>query len=292
MISCFRSSVCSYLRVLSKHSVQKRSLAFGLRRNMAMKFVDVGEKSDVPVILIHAFPLNKTFWNGQISGLSSKARLIAPDTPGFGDSPALDVQEATMADYAAAYVRLLDELQIKKAVFAGCSMGGYVLLQLWRQAPERVGGLIFCDTRADADGPDARAGRYKTIEQVQKEGTKQMSETMVTKVFSDRMRPLRPEQVQQVKDWVLAAPVVGVVQASQAMATRPDSTDLLPTITVPTLVICGSEDPITGEAVMQSLKSVPGSKFELIADAGHLAPFDSTEAVNAAIGAFLDTVKL
>ena len=65
----------------------------------------------------------------------------------------------------SAILKFLDELSIAKAVFGGCSWGGYIMFEIWRQSPQRVGGFIFCNTRADQDPEEARLNRYKTAEQ-------------------------------------------------------------------------------------------------------------------------------
>ena len=95
----------------------------------------------------------------------------------MGESPAFNKEIPTINDYAQGIplithfslteiLKLLDQLNISKAVFAGCSMGGYILFEIWRIAPERVTGLIFCNTRADPDTEEGKQGRYKAIEQI------------------------------------------------------------------------------------------------------------------------------
>jgi pimeloyl-ACP methyl ester carboxylesterase len=97
---------------------------------------------------------------------------------------------------------------------------------------------------------------------VKAEGTKPMSESMIGRVFSQKMIPLRSEAVNQVKQWILASPPQGVIHANIAMATRVDSTSTLATINVPTLIISGTEDPITGEAIMKPMiEGIKGNKY-------------------------------
>jgi pimeloyl-ACP methyl ester carboxylesterase len=74
---------------------------------------------------LKAFPFRRQFWDAQLEGLPKNIRVIAVDLPGFGESPALPLETITISDYTKAIFQLLDELQIKKAIFGGCSIGGY-----------------------------------------------------------------------------------------------------------------------------------------------------------------------
>lgn len=99
--------------------------------------------SNEALVLIHAFPLNHNFWNFQLEtlGKDSGYRVIALDLPGFGESKPLSLQEnekPSISHYAQSIFALLDHLKIQKAIFVGCSMGGYILFEIWRQQPQRV----------------------------------------------------------------------------------------------------------------------------------------------------------
>lgn len=150
-------------------------------------------------------------------------------------------------------------------------------------------GLIFCGSRCEADTEEGKAGRYKTIETLKQEGTKQMSEGMISKVFSANLISLKGDKVAQVKEWILKAPVIGAIHGSLAMANRVDSTPTLKTITVPTLLITGTDDPITGESIMKPMKDgISGSEMIVIKNAGHLAPFDSPDETTFLMKHFLN----
>jgi len=258
---------------------------------MSLHFEEIGNPNLPTIVLIHAYPLNHHFWVNQLKGLSHVAHLIALDLPGFGKSPPLNTQEPMMSHYVDTIVSLLQKLNIPKAIFVGCSLGGYVLFEIWRKHPDRVQGLIFCNTKAEADGDEARAGRFKTIERVKKEGnTKFLVEEMIPKFFSGRMIQINTQKVEQVKDIIRSCPSEGVIEASHAMASRPNSIPTLSTINVPTLILSGTEDPITGENVMKPIREgIKGIyvSYVLIKDGGHLSPIDSPEQTNDAIISFL-----
>ena len=128
---------------------------------MNLAFSESGKPKPLSLILVHAFPLNGAMWKHQLKDLQDVLHVIAPDLPGFGRSKPLE--EAPGVDgYAKALIQFMDAKGIASAIFGGCSMGGYILFELWRQAPERVTGLILCDTRAEADTPEAREKRPMT----------------------------------------------------------------------------------------------------------------------------------
>src|SRR5580698_479845 len=108
----------------------------------------------LPVVFLHPTPLDHDYWRPLSEGLGG-IRAIVPDLRGHGQSelgsdlpvgsfPRVpDAPVLTMAQLAADVLALLDHLGIPEAVFAGCSIGGYVMLELWRQAQKRMRGLVF-----------------------------------------------------------------------------------------------------------------------------------------------------
>jgi 3-oxoadipate enol-lactonase len=165
---------------------------------MNLSYTMKGSSDNLPLVLIHAFPLNKAMWRHQLEDLSDIACVIAPDTPGFGESPVLS-EPPTMNAYVKKFQDLLSSLNIEKAVFCGCSMGGYILFELWRQCPERVAGLILCDTRAEADGEEARKKRENSIEQVNAQGTQATAEAMLPVLAGQHTRQNRQALVEEIK---------------------------------------------------------------------------------------------
>ena len=108
------------------------------RQGMSLEYDDIG--NGVPLLLIHAFPCDRTLWRTQIAGLSQLYRVIAPDLRGFGQSSETDGEAVTMDQYASDLKSLLDSLNVKQAVIGGLSMGGYVALAFYAQYPDRVKG--------------------------------------------------------------------------------------------------------------------------------------------------------
>ena len=222
------------------------------------------------ILWIHGFPLTPAIFEKQraIRGVS---HLM----------PALPPLES-MDDYARFAVSQLDEQGIEKATFAGLSMGGYICFAVQRLFPERVGGLILIDTRETADSDEARKGRYDSIARVEEEGVKAVADAMLPKmVASDALKP-------EVREIMLSTSPEYVKAALRAMATRPDSSPLLPTISVPTLILVGENDSITPPADAERMaRGISGARLVTIAGAGHLSNYEKPAEVNAAIDSAL-----
>ncbi len=250
---------------------------------MNISYSEKGDMSALPLVLIHAFPLNRRMWTRQMDGLSDKLRTLAPDLPGFGETP-VHVDDQSMAAYVKKLKQFLDGKGIYKAVFAGCSMGGYVLFEFWRTYPDTMSGMILCDTRAEADTEETKANRMKSIEDVREKGIGPLAETMIPKLLSSETVSSREELVSEVREIILSNTTEGVANALAAMAERPDSTDTLNIIDIPTLLIAGKEDIITPPEVAENMQTkMKNARVEIIPGAGHLSPIERPELVNQSI---------
>jgi pimeloyl-ACP methyl ester carboxylesterase len=258
-----------------------------------ISYVDRG--AGVPVLLVHGFPLDHTMWAAQIDALAETARVIGPDLRGFGQTPLGSVDASrgvTMGQYADDLVELLDALSIREPiVLCGFSMGGYVAWQFVRKCPTRLRALVQCDTRAAADSEEARAGRIKMAENVADWGSSRVAEMMGPKLLAPQTFQELPEVVRAVREVVGKTLPASIAAAQQGMAARPDMTSLLPKIAVPTLVVVGEHDAISPPDEMKSIATaIPGSRFVVIPDAGHMTTMENPGAVNLALVGFIETV--
>src|SRR2546426_5639314 len=111
-----------------------------------------------PVVLLHPFPAHHELWLPGAQTLVSRCRVILPDLRGHGDS---DIGEgpATMEKHASDIARVMDDAGAGRAPLIGVSIGGYSLFEFWRKCRGRVAALGLCNTKAPADGNEARAAR-------------------------------------------------------------------------------------------------------------------------------------
>lgn len=239
------------------------------------------------LLLLHAFPLSRAMWSGQVEAFERQWRVVRFDVRGLGESSASDgiVTMERIADDAAA---ILDHVGGSQAVVCGLSMGGYAALAFARRYPERLRGLVLADTRADADTPDARRGRAELGERIRREGTSAAADVMIPKLLGQTTKEQRPEIAAQLRRIIEATGPAGVCDALAGLAARADSRPTLRQIRVPTLVLCGEEDVLTPPAQAEALAgAIPGAHYELIPGAGHLSNLENPDAFNAALERFL-----
>ena len=247
--------------------------------------------SGPPLLFIHGWPHNRTLWSGQLSGLSTHARCIAPDLRGFGDSTVSGPY--SMAQYADDLAALLDSLGIDRAIVCGLSMGGYVAMAMLRHHRHRVRALILTSTRATADTPEGREKRMRLIDFVREHGVEALATRQLRAMVGETTFSARPALLESLRRLMAAAPLEGVVGALQAMADRPDSTELLKTLDIPALVIGGAEDTFTPPAELGQLAAaMPNARLELIATAGHVCAFERPAAFDHLVAEFLESLVL
>lgn len=249
--------------------------------NLHFQEVGQGDTQNAPLVLLHAFPLPSELWRSQLETLSQEFRVIAPDLPGFGNSP--DFADDPSIDHMAnSVMALLQQLHIEEPIIlGGLSMGGYTALAFARLFPESLRALILCDTRAEADTNEGKAGRDKMIALAESEGAMPVIEQMLPKLLGETTQKERAEVVQTVRALASQQSPKAIINALRALRDRSDSLDLLPQITVPTLVIVGEEDSITPVSMSQTLADkIPGAKLEIIPQAGHLSNIEQPEIFN------------
>ena len=251
-----------------------------------MNVAEAGSGS--PLVLVHGFPLDHSMWQGQIDGLASQFRVIAPDLRGFGQSKSKD-DVVTMAQFADDIAALLDAMEVSEPItYCGLSMGGYIGWQFIERHRDRVAKLIQCDTKAKADTDEARATRLKAADHVLEHGPETLITTMMPKLFADANRSSQPDIVEATRQVMMNTAPSAIAAAQRGMAQRPDVTNELSKIDVPTLILVGEHDAISPPDEMRDIAAaIPGAQFVQIDGAGHMAPLEDPQAVNNAMLAFL-----
>ncbi len=237
-----------------------------------------------PVVFLHAFPLNPSMWESQVTALG-KRRTLTPAFPGFGER---EIGTPTLESFARAVLDDMDAAGIREAVVAGLSMGGYVAFRLYDLAPERFRGLILADTRAGADDEAGREKRTSQAARARLEGVDWLPDALLPALLGETTRKERPGVVGEVRKMMEKADPEGVARALEAMRERPDSTSLLPKIRVPVLILCGEEDTLTPvEEAGKMAEAIPESRLTVIPRSGHLANLEDPESFNQALLSFL-----
>jgi pimeloyl-ACP methyl ester carboxylesterase len=238
------------------------------------------------LLLVHGFPIDRRIWVDQLAGLSDIRRVVAPDLRGRGKSPNEDT-EWTIDTHAEDLADTIRSLGVESVDLAGLSMGSYIAFALLRNHPDLVRSLILVSTRAAPDAPEYKTGREMTAERAKKFGTRALAESMIDKLLTPNVSPEVRNQVLEMFDDV---PGQASAADSLAMRDRADSTPMLASISVRTLVIEGEEEALLPKDSSRTLAdAIPGSKLESIPRAGHFAPIENPEEFNRRVHAFFAT---
>jgi 3-oxoadipate enol-lactonase len=235
------------------------------------------------VLLLHAFPLNRAMWAPQIDALRNHFRVIAPDLPGFGQTPARG--QWSLVEAADDVAAVLDALKIQDCALVGLSMGGYIALPFYSKYSERVRKLVLADTRARADNDNEKSARSEMIAELEQFGIG---------ILADRMIPrlLKPEPdiaiANRIRAMMETLNADSAIHALMAMRDRTDASAVLERVSCPLLVIAGEMDEVTrvDESQMMATRA-DGGECVIIPDAGHLSNLDNADAFNRALSAFL-----
>jgi pimeloyl-ACP methyl ester carboxylesterase len=266
----------------------------------ALAYHEIG--AGLPVVFLHPTPLDGEYWRLLIDDLAG-VRAIVPDLRGHGGSelgtlpiggfalvPVAPV--LTMARLAEDVLALLDHLNISQAVFAGCSIGGYVLLEIWRQAQERVRGLAFVCSKPQADAAANLSRRAATIHEAREGKCAVLFDGMAQTLIGTTARERQPEIVAELRARMTLMPKA-LVAVQAGLAVRPDSLPTVATITVPVLAIAGGEDPGVTPAEMEAFRAAPGGcDFYLLAAAGHFAAYEQPLKVASLMAEWLQQFEV
>jgi pimeloyl-ACP methyl ester carboxylesterase len=258
-------------------------------------FSDTG--AGLPVIFLHPTPLDRAYWLPLVDNLAG-VRAIVPDLRGhglseLGELPAggfslvPDAPVLTMVQLADDILVLLNHLEIEEAVFAGCSIGGYILLELWRKAPQRMKALAFVCSKPQPDTEANLPRRAATIAQARSGGIDSLFDGMAQTLVGATTRERNPEIIPKLRARMTLTPEA-LVAVQAGLATRPNSLPTVTTITAPILAIAACEDPASTPAEMESFHGAPnGCEFHLLPDAGHFAAYEQPQKVAALLADWL-----
>ena len=256
--------------------------------NAELYFQVIGRGPEI--VFLHPFPSSHEFWLPVTQQLMEEHRCVMLDLRGLGQSEAGD-GPATMPKHAEDLDRLCNHLGIGRAVFVGCSIGGYVLFEFWRRHRERFAGLVLVDTKSPADTEAERANRLKLAERAENEGPAVVIEAMLPRLLAESTQRNRRDVVEAARQTMARSTSQGLAANIRGMAEREDSTPTLGTIGIPTIVIGGREDVPSPQAELERLAhGIRGAELRLIEKAGHFAAFEQPDQFVRALRPFLHRV--
>jgi pimeloyl-ACP methyl ester carboxylesterase len=228
----------------------------------------------VPLVLVPGLLCDRELWAPQVAALADVAAARVPDT--------------TRHDgFAAMAAALLAEAPPGPFALAGLSMGGYVALEVMRQAPERVRSLALLDTNAHDDPPEKRRARMELVTLAERGRFPGVTDALLPLlVHPDRLGDR--DLVATIKRMAKAVGPQAFVRQERAIMDRVDSRPHLAAIGCPTLVLCGREDRLTPlESHVEMADAIPGATLEVVDHCGHLSTLERPAVVNAALRRWL-----
>jgi pimeloyl-ACP methyl ester carboxylesterase len=222
-----------------------------------------------------------------VPGLNCSLRLYAPQLAALWRFGPVTVADHTRDDTMAAIARRILSGAPPRFALAGLSMGGYIALEIMRQAPDRVTKLALLDTGARADLPEASEKRRANIAAAEAG----RFDEIIAAQFPLYVHPARVNDGALKADYLAMCRDVGpqaYVRQQKAIMTRIDSRPTLPTIRCPTLVLVGEQDEATPPALAEEMaRTIPAARLATVPDCGHLATLERSEAVTKELVAWI-----
>lgn len=237
------------------------------------------------VVLSHALTTDLTLWDSLAAVLAERFTVLRYDTRGHGatSAPPPPYDFATLVD---DLLGLLDALGVERTHFVGLSMGGMIGQHFALAAPERLNRLVVANSTSRVP-PETAAIWQQRIDQAKAEGTAAMAPATLERWFTAPYRASHPEVMARITGLIATTPVAGYVGCAEAIR-RLDITGRLGTVTAPTLVLVGADDPGTPPAVSQAIAdAIPGARLEIIPSASHLSCIEQEAVFNRLVADFL-----
>ncbi|SNT45429.1 3-oxoadipate enol-lactonase / 4-carboxymuconolactone decarboxylase [Rhodococcoides kyotonense] len=239
---------------------------------LAHDLVEATTPSTCTVVLIGSLGSDRSMWNPQIHALTTVADVVAVDLRGHGGSPA-PTGPYTVAELAEDVLAVLDSLGRERVHVVGLSLGGAVGQWLAVHRPKRVDSLTLLCTSARFGEPQGWSDRAATV---RSSGTESLADAVIARWFTSEF----DGDTATFRHMISSTPDEGYAACCEALAEWDNRADLA-TITTPTLVIAGEQDPATTPEDMRILADgIPDSKFHVLSPAAHLANIEQAEQVS------------
>ena len=245
--------------------------------------IQVDGSENLPVIILsNSLGTDKGMWDPQAAYFKDKYKVVRYDTRGHGKSDVID--DTTLANLGEDVIDIMDALNIQQAHFCGISMGGLTALWLGLNAPDRFKTITVANSAAKIGQLDAWISRADTVE---KNGLADLVKTTHSRWFSEKFDYQHNALAQQTIRSFALTPAKGYANSCRALAYA-DVRHELPELKIPTLIICGTQDPVTtvedGEFMHGQLQNA-----ELVViEASHLSNIECPDIFSQALGIFID----
>lgn len=223
------------------------------------------------VVLLHGFLENSTMWNGLVEEISKRNRVITIDLLGHGKSDCLGYVH-TMEDMAEAVKQVLTYLRIRKAIFIGHSMGGYVSLAFANKYPKNLKGICLMNSTSQADDDERKEVRKKANKIVQQNFIT-MVKMGINNLFVSTSKEFFFNEIEKVLNEALKTPVRGYIASNEGMRLRKNSEEVLEQIPK-RIIITGKEDPVLNYEFIKREATRTNTDLKVLAK-GHMSHIEN-----------------
>lgn len=240
-----------------------------------------GSQGDA-VLFVHGVGSTAAIWDYQLDALGDVYRCFAVELRGNGvTKPEAPPDLITREGFVDDVLAVADAVGASRFHFAGCSLGGVVAFELWKRAPQRIRSFTLVGSFAWY--PDAAAYVQAVLGGVNAAGSMERFAHERAKKLGMPPGKRTTETIEQ-----MACKSVPSYTASTRATWTGDYRDMLQTISVPTLVVCGERDTVAPSAFSREIAGrIPGARLEILAGAGHVANADAPERFNELLRTFL-----
>jgi pimeloyl-ACP methyl ester carboxylesterase len=254
-------------------------------KNTKISYSETGK--DTAVVLLHGFLENQIMWQDLVPELSQKHRVITIDLLGHGNTECLGYVH-TMEDNADIVHAVLHELKIRKAIFIGHSMGGYVALAFAELYPDFMKGLVLLNSTSRADSEERKLNRDRAIKTVKKDYSA-FVRLSIANLFSEDNRDRLANEIEKVKEEALQTPLQGIVASLEGMKIRKDREVLLHFGPYPKLFVLGEKDTVL--IYNENIDQIEKTNVQLITfPDGHMSHIENKKELTSVLLDFLKKI--
>lgn len=255
-------------------------------KNTTIHYTDTGKGN--ALVLLHGFLENQSMWDFFVAEYAKKYRVITIDLLGHGETGCLGYVH-TMEDQADVVQAVLHELRIRKAVFMGHSMGGYVALAFAELYPDMIRGIVLQNSTALADSDERKANRDRAVAAVKQNATA-FVRMSIANLFSEENREKCADDIEKLREQAVKTPVQGIVAALEGMKIRKDREVLLHFAPYPILLVLGKKDQSL--VYEEHAPQIEGTRTQLVAyPHGHMAHIEDRDGLLKETLGFLKSIK-
>jgi len=258
-------------------------MANAFLNGISVGFDDVGDGPNT-LLLVHGHPFNRSMWRPQIAAAHEAGwRVIVPDLRGYGET-AVVPGKTTLDVFADDLATRLDGREVDSVVIGGLSMGGQIVMEFARQYPGRVRGLLLAATFPQAESEEGKRNRSAMAERLLRERMEGYAREVLPKMLASRSIEALPAVADLVLTMMRDTHPEGAAAALRGRAERPSYEETLSSLTVPALVVVGSEDAFTSRQDAERMRDLlRDSELVWLEGVGHMPNLESPAAFNSAL---------